>query len=91
MGICGGVWSKKKDVRLGDVIVSQPDGTHGGVVQWDFGKLERDGVFRRTGTLNKPPRPLLNRGVSLPNSLPGPRERERDFDMLPAPPRPVDC
>ncbi|KAK5124574.1 hypothetical protein LTR08_005726 [Meristemomyces frigidus] len=65
VGICGGVWSKKTDVRLGDVIVSQPDGMHGGVVQWDFGKMEKDGIFRRTGTLNKPPRPLLNAVQSL--------------------------
>jgi hypothetical protein len=35
------------------------------VVQWDYGKMERDGVFRRTGTLNKPPRPLLNAVQSL--------------------------
>jgi hypothetical protein len=27
--------------------------------------MERDGVFRRTGTLNKPPRPLLNAIQSL--------------------------
>ncbi|KAK5109897.1 hypothetical protein LTR85_002034 [Meristemomyces frigidus] len=60
VGIGGGVWSDKADVRLGDVVVSQPDGMHGGVVQWDFGKMEKEGVFRRTGTLNKPPRPLLN-------------------------------
>lgn len=65
VGICGGVWSERADVRLGDVVVSQPDGAHGGVVQWDFGKLEKDGVFRRTGTLNKPPRPLLNAAQSL--------------------------
>ncbi|KAK3073438.1 hypothetical protein LTR53_005016 [Teratosphaeriaceae sp. CCFEE 6253] len=60
VGIGGGVWSAKNDVRLGDVVVSQPDGLHGGVVQWDFGKMEKEGKFRRTGTLNKPPRPLLN-------------------------------
>jgi hypothetical protein len=60
VGVCGGVWSERVDIRLGDVVVSQPDGKHGGVVQWDFGKMERDGVFRRTGTLNKPPLPLLN-------------------------------
>jgi nucleoside phosphorylase len=65
VGICGGVWSERADVRLGDVVVSQPDGMHGGVVQWEFGKMERDGVFRRTGTLNKPPRPLLNAVQSL--------------------------
>ncbi|KAK3111935.1 hypothetical protein LTR53_012311 [Teratosphaeriaceae sp. CCFEE 6253] len=60
VGIGGGVWSAKNDVRLGDVVVSQPDGMHGGVVQWDFGKMEKEGKFRWTGTLNKPPRPLLN-------------------------------
>jgi nucleoside phosphorylase len=65
VGICGGVWSGKADIRLGDVVVSQPDGVHGGVVQWDYGKMERDGVFRRTGTLNKPPLPLLNAVQSL--------------------------
>jgi nucleoside phosphorylase len=65
VGICGGVRSEKADIRLGDIVVSQPDGAHGGVVQWDYGKMENDGVFRRTGTLNKPPRPLLNAVQSL--------------------------
>ncbi|RYP07749.1 hypothetical protein DL765_009041 [Monosporascus sp. GIB2] len=60
VGVGGGVWSRKVDMRLGDVVVSQPDGTHGGVVQWDFGKMEKGGVFKRTGSLNKPPRVLLN-------------------------------
>jgi nucleoside phosphorylase len=59
VGIGGGIWSKKVDIRLGDVVVSQPEGMHGGVVQWDFGKMEEDG-FKRTGSLNKPPRLLLN-------------------------------
>jgi nucleoside phosphorylase len=65
VGICGGVWSEEKDIRLGDVVVSQPDGKHGGVVQWDYGKMEKEGVFRRTGTLNTPPRPLLSAIHSL--------------------------
>jgi nucleoside phosphorylase len=65
VGICGGVWRERADVRLGDVVVSQPDGQHGGVVQWDYGKMEKDGIFKRTGTLNKPPRPLLNAVQSL--------------------------
>ena len=60
VGVGGGVWSRKVDMQLGDVVVSQPDGTHGGVVQWDFGKMEKGGVFKRTGSLNKPPRVLLN-------------------------------
>ncbi|KAK5459620.1 hypothetical protein LTS15_003749 [Exophiala xenobiotica] len=59
-GVGGGVWSKKVDMRLGDVVVSQPDGKHGGVVQWEFGKIEKGGFFKRTGSLDKPPRVLLN-------------------------------
>jgi nucleoside phosphorylase len=60
VGVGGGVWSKTNDVRLGDVVVSQPTGKHGGVVQWDFGKMEKDGKFQRTGSLDKPPPVLLH-------------------------------
>ena len=60
VGIGGGVPGKSADIRLGDVVVSQPTGMHGGVVQWDFGKMEKAGTFQRTGTLNKPPRVLLS-------------------------------
>ncbi|KAL3475935.1 violaceus kinesin [Aspergillus californicus] len=59
VGIGGGVWSERRDIRLGDVVVSQPEGRHGGVVQWDFGKTEAGGHFHRTGSLNKPPPVLL--------------------------------
>jgi nucleoside phosphorylase len=60
VGVGGGVWSKTNDVRLGDIVVSQPTGTHGGVVQWDFGKTGKGGKFRRTGSLDKPPSVLLS-------------------------------
>ena len=60
VGVGGGVWSKKNDVRLGDVVVSQPTGTHGGVVQWDFGKIGKDRKFQQTGSLDKPPPVLLH-------------------------------
>jgi hypothetical protein len=30
------------------------------MVQWALGKMEKEGVFLRTGTPNKPPPPLLN-------------------------------
>ena len=60
VGIGGGVPRSNTDIRLGDVVVSQPHESHGGVVQWDFGKTEAEQVFRRTGMLNKPPRALLN-------------------------------
>ncbi|KAF1983183.1 purine and uridine phosphorylase [Aulographum hederae CBS 113979] len=59
VGVGAGVWSTNVDLRLGDVVVSQPDGTLGGVVQWDLGKRENN-RFVRTGSLDKPPRVLLN-------------------------------
>lgn len=60
VGVGGGVWSKKVDMRLGDIVVGQPEGQHSGVVQWDFGKTETGGEFHRTGIQNKPPRVLLH-------------------------------
>lgn len=60
VGIGGGVPTSKDDIRLGDVVVSRPTTTHGGVVQYDIGKAEKDGRFRRTGHLNNPPTFLLS-------------------------------
>jgi nucleoside phosphorylase len=59
VGIGGGAPSKKADIRLGDVVVSEPTGDFGGVVQYDFGKTVGQGVFERTGRLNRPPQMLL--------------------------------
>ena len=59
VGIGGGVPSGEADIRLGDVVVSRPHQTHGGVVQYDFGKATPSG-FERTGILNTPPTILLN-------------------------------
>ncbi|KAJ4380372.1 hypothetical protein N0V86_004683 [Didymella sp. IMI 355093] len=59
VGIGGGVPSEEADVRLGDVVVSKPHKTHGGVVQYDSGKATVSG-FERTGALNEPPTVLLN-------------------------------
>ncbi|KAL7795634.1 hypothetical protein V8C43DRAFT_279577 [Trichoderma afarasin] len=56
VGIGGGIPSK---VRLGDVVVSAPIDQYPGVVQWDLGKAEDGGRFRRTGALNSPPNALL--------------------------------
>ncbi|KAH0320301.1 purine and uridine phosphorylase, partial [Aureobasidium melanogenum] len=64
VGIGGGVPSQVPDIRLGDVVVSLPVGTHGGVIQYDFGKMELDG-FRRKGHLDKPPKALLSAVTSL--------------------------
>jgi nucleoside phosphorylase len=59
VGIGGGVPSKKNDIRLGDVVVSEPTGTFGGVLQYDIGKKISGGRFERIGSLNQPPRILL--------------------------------
>ncbi|KAL4935838.1 hypothetical protein BDV06DRAFT_118514 [Aspergillus oleicola] len=59
VGIGGGVPGCGHDVRLGDVVVSKPTGSCGGVVQYDFGKALQGGVFEQTGSLNHPPQVLL--------------------------------
>ena len=59
VGIGRGVPSAEVDIRLGDVVISQPDKTFGGVVQYDFGKMTPSG-FDRTGSLNAPPQILLS-------------------------------
>jgi nucleoside phosphorylase len=67
VGIGGGVPDEEgdgTDIRLGDVVVSKPTTTFGGVVQYDMGKHSADGGFERTGTLDKPP-PLLRSSVEM--------------------------
>lgn len=58
VGIGGGVPCKEVDIRLGDVVVSQPHNTFAGVVQYDAGKAIPGGL-ERTGSLNSPPQVLL--------------------------------
>jgi nucleoside phosphorylase len=64
VGIGGGVPSAKTDIRLGDVVVSQPHQGHGGVIQYDFGKATPSG-FQWTGFLNSPPMILLSAVAKL--------------------------
>ena len=59
VGIAGGVPSDAADIRLSDIVVSQPEGAHGGVVHYDFGKTTEQGYEMR-GHLSKPPDLLLN-------------------------------
>jgi nucleoside phosphorylase len=54
VGIGGGVPSDKIDIRLGDVVVSMPSGSQGGVVEYDLGKQTPTG-FLRKGFLSPPP------------------------------------
>jgi nucleoside phosphorylase len=59
VGIGGGVPSSNADIRLGDIVVSQPTDTCGGVIQYDLGKALSGGQFQRIGMLNRPPKILL--------------------------------
>lgn len=58
VGIGGGIPSSE-DVRLGDIVVSQPTGLLPGVVQYGYGKTVESGRLQRTGTRNLPPHELL--------------------------------
>ncbi|KAK4068839.1 hypothetical protein Purlil1_13701 [Purpureocillium lilacinum] len=54
-----------RDIRLGDVVVSQPEGTEGGVVQYDLGKATSNHSWERKGSLNMPPPVLLHALANL--------------------------
>ncbi|KAL3429649.1 purine and uridine phosphorylase [Aspergillus tetrazonus] len=63
VGIGGGVPLGNPDIRLGDIVVSKPSDTFGGVIQYDYGKTVGNGHFHHTGSLNKPP-PILLKTVA---------------------------
>ena len=67
VGIGGRILNCNKgvDIQLGDVVVSRPDGTHGGVVQYDLRKNLGAGVFERKGVLRSPPTLLLTALANL--------------------------
>ena len=65
VGIGGGVPSEENDIRLGDVVVSQPTRQSGGVIQYDFGKTVQEGRFEQIGSLNRPPDVLLTALANL--------------------------
>ncbi|KAK6511151.1 hypothetical protein TWF481_000073 [Arthrobotrys musiformis] len=64
VGVGGGAPSGRNDIRLGDIVVSQPTDTRGGVIQYDHGKI-LSGGFKLTGSLNRPPQVLLTAISSL--------------------------
>ncbi|KAE8318598.1 nucleoside phosphorylase domain-containing protein [Aspergillus transmontanensis] len=64
VGIGGGVPSKKKDIRLGDVVVSYPTGPYTGIVQYDYGKLKSNGHVQRKDWFCTPPHKVLTRDIN---------------------------
>ncbi|CEJ81551.1 Putative Pfs, NACHT and Ankyrin domain protein [[Torrubiella] hemipterigena] len=62
VGIGGGIArpAENHDIRLGDIAVSQPDGTTGGVCQYDLMKAKAGDNRELKGFLGRPPTVLLN-------------------------------
>lgn len=58
VGIGGGIPNEDKDIRLGDVVVSKPEGRLPGVRQYDLGRFTSRG-FQEKGHLSAPPGILL--------------------------------
>lgn len=67
VGIAGGIARphKAQDIRLGDVVVSQPKGESGGVIQYDLGKAKAGGKWELRDSLNRLPPVLLQALSSL--------------------------
>ncbi|KAL7956658.1 ankyrin repeat protein [Trichoderma compactum] len=67
VGIAGGIARPRQaqDIRLGDVVVSQPKGKSGGVVQYDMGKAKAGGKWESRDSLSRPPPVLLQALSSL--------------------------
>ncbi|KAH8704541.1 nucleoside phosphorylase domain-containing protein [Phaeosphaeriaceae sp. PMI808] len=78
VGVAGGCPDPQDDamdIRLGDVVVSEPKGNRGGVVQIDMGKNTEDG-FRIFSHLNKPYHELLDAIPRLRND----HQKKRKMD-----------
>lgn len=70
VGIGGGIprhipGTPQFDIRLGDIAISQPTKTEGGVIQYDLGKSGKNDSWERKGSLDKPPQVLLSALASL--------------------------
>ena len=67
VGISAGI-SRPEDgynIRLSDIVVSQPSGQSGGVIQYDLGEAKGADHFERIGSLNMPPEALLKALATL--------------------------
>jgi tetratricopeptide (TPR) repeat protein/nucleoside phosphorylase len=78
VGIGGGAPSEKHDIRLGDVVVSMPEGQYGGVVQYDLGK-DTDHGFQLKGFLAAPPASLRGAAIKMKSDHLVKNNRIEDF------------
>ncbi|KAJ5740916.1 Pfs NACHT and Ankyrin domain protein [Penicillium malachiteum] len=67
VGIGGGIARPNEgvDIRLGDIVISQPSGTTGGVCQYDLIKAKSGDKRERKGFLGRPPTVLLKALASI--------------------------
>ncbi|KAL4879276.1 hypothetical protein BJY04DRAFT_220396 [Aspergillus karnatakaensis] len=79
VGIGCGVPSKENDTRLGDIVVSRPSGSSGGVVQYDYGKTISGGHFVQTGILDNPPQVLLTATSNVQSNEMMGKSRVKEF------------
>jgi hypothetical protein len=63
VGIAGGAPSKKRDIRLGDIVVGIPRDRENGVFEFDFDKTIQGQDFEYIKFLNQPP-PVLRAAVN---------------------------
>ncbi|KAF9772904.1 hypothetical protein IL306_009351 [Fusarium sp. DS 682] len=82
VGIGGGAPTPERDIRLGDVVVSIPQGKLGGVIQYDFGKRLSNGRFQQTSQLNSPPEVLLGAIPEMRRRHNDPRKPDRVSEHL---------
>ncbi|EXA31454.1 hypothetical protein FOVG_17232 [Fusarium oxysporum f. sp. pisi HDV247] len=82
VGIGGGAPTPDRDIRLGDVVVSVPQGKLGGVIQYDFGKRLPDGRFLLTGQMNSPPEVLLGVVPEMRRRHNDPRKPDKILEHL---------
>ncbi|KAE8371840.1 Pfs, NACHT and ankyrin domain protein [Aspergillus bertholletiae] len=78
-----------RDIRLGDIAVSQPYGNSGGVIQYDLFKAKPGNVWESRAFLNSPPEVLLRAlgNLQAQHELESPRVREYLEEMITRYPR----
>ncbi|GES61167.1 Pfs domain protein [Aspergillus terreus] len=65
VGIGGGVPSRNHDIRLGDIVVSTPGGSHSGVLAYDSVKVFESGEVQLNACLSRPSQSLLSAITAL--------------------------
>ena len=72
VGIGGGVPSRNHDIRLGDIVVSTPSGSHPGVLAYDSVKVFESGEIQLNACLSRPSQSLLSAITALTSETQAP-------------------